>query len=360
MSVTPDRGDRKIPLDDLRATMAQITENMKSYVASLDKLAEETHLANLTAAVESMGTVFPTPPPYNPRYTTEWIAFASGNRNDLDPSALRYLCWEPNIATSDPFLAYLWRARLMLKSRPLAGLVRSCHTLWKAGPGPNRAAGVIKDLVKQYDGPSQVILKWKSNLNGVFGSNGPEALGRTLIIEKKKLSSFLEEWYLSPESPFVRQIVERACALCRDQLEGTSPANARMLFGELLPWGGWDMTALRQEIGTLILCATDGPTRNTLKKFIMMHRKLGDPRLPKNQANWAGMSQEARERFEGWLAAKPSAATPSAAPPASPVTPLHASTAKSMQRVYRPGQGWIWQRVEEAQYEAARFERSGT
>ena len=124
MSMTPDRGQRKISLDELRHTMAQITDNMRSYAASLDKLAEETHLTNLKAAVDGMVAVFPTRPPYNPRYTTEWIAFASGNRKDLEPSALRYLCWEPNVATSDSFLAYLWRARLRLNSRPLAGLVR--------------------------------------------------------------------------------------------------------------------------------------------------------------------------------------------------------------------------------------------
>ena len=369
MSVTPDRGQHRVSLDELRHTMSQITDNMKRYVSSLDKLAEETHLTNLKAAVDGMVAVFPTRPPYNPRYTAEWIAFASGNRKDLEPSALRYLCWEPNIATSDSFLAYLWRARLMLNSRPLAGLVRSCHALWKAGPGPYRAAGVIKDLAKQYDGPSQIILKWKSNLNAIFGAQGPEALGRVLISEKRKLGSFFEEWYVDPESPFARQVVERACASCRDQLDEPTPANVRLLFGELLPWGGWDTAAFRREIGELILCVADGSTRNTLKKFLLMHRRLGDPRLPKNQANWEGINPEARERFHDWLVAKPSAApapsaaNPSAANPsaaAPPAKPLPAWAGKSMQRVYRPGQGWMWQRVDDAQYETARFERSGT
>ena len=30
MSVTPNRGDRRISLDELRATMAQITDNMRA------------------------------------------------------------------------------------------------------------------------------------------------------------------------------------------------------------------------------------------------------------------------------------------------------------------------------------------
>lgn len=249
-----------------------------------------------------MVAAFPSPPPYNARYTAEWIAFASGNRKHLDLSAVRYLCWEPNVATSDPFLAYLWRRSLKLKSRPLAGLVRSCHAVWNADPGTYPAAGVIKDLVKQYEGSSQAILKWKSNLNAIFGARGPEALGRTLIAEKKKLSTFLEEWYLDPQSPFARQVVEKATTLCRYQFDSPSPAIVKMLFGELLPWVGWDIRPLRHEIGALILRVEDGQARNILQKFVMSHKSLGDPGLPKNRANWSGMHQEAKSRFEGWLA----------------------------------------------------------
>ena len=354
MSETSKGGNRRISLDEMRLAMGQVMDRMRSFVASLDGQAKEKHLPKLAAAVDSMVSVFPASPPYDPRYTEEWIAFASGNRKDLEPGALRYLCWEPNIATSEPFLAYLWRARLSLKFRPLAGLVRSCHAVWKPAPGIFPAAGVIKDLVKQYEGPSRVILKWKSNLNAIFGVQGPETLGRNLIIEKKKVSPFLEEWYLDPQSPFARQVVERAAALCRDQFTEPSLAVMRALFGELLPWAGWDIAALRQEIGALILCAADGQARNTLQKFVMMHRSLGDPRLPKNSANWAGVGQEAKKRFEEWLAEKPSAPSSPSAPP------LPASAGKSMQRVYREGEGWTWQRVEKTQYEPARFSGSGS
>lgn len=217
-----------------------------------------------------------------------------------------------------------------------------------------------------------------------------------MIFEKKKLSGFLEEWYLDPQSPFAGQVVERATALCRDQFDN-SPAIARMLFGELLPWAGWDMSALRQEIGELILRAEDGQTRNTLQKFVMTHRSLGDPRLPKNRANWAEMNEEAKSRFEGWLVGKPSAPVervnwqpaekpsaavkPSAAEKPSAVEKPSAAEKPSavekpsspsmrpspaekhsapMERVYRQGKGWTLQPVGETHYEAARFGSSGT
>jgi len=356
MRVTPGSKKRRISLAELRLAITEISNNMKSYVAFLDGQPGESHLPNLAAAVDNMVAVFPKPPRYNPGYRAQWHSFASGNKKRLDLSAVRYLCWEPAIATSDHFLAYLWRSGLNLKSRPLAGLVRSCHAMWKPRQGTYPAAGVIKDLVKQYEGPSQVILKWKSNLNAVFGGRGPEMLARGLIAEKKKLNALLEEWYLDPQSPFARQVVERATALCCDQFEKPSSAMVTMLFGELLPWAGWDMAALRQEIGELILRAGDGQTRNILQKFVMIHRGFGDPRLARNQANWAGMGQEARNRFEGWLAPKPSAPSISRAAPAPPPAPPKTS----MERVYRQGKGWTVQRVGEAQYEAARFGGSDT
>ncbi len=353
MSVASGTVDRMISLNELRQALTQITEKMRSFVESLDSHDGETRLPNLMAAVDSMVEVFPNPPPYDASYTAEWIGFASGNRKRLDPSTVRYLCWEPNIATTDHFLAYLWRSGLKLTSRPLAGLVRSCHAVWKNGPGIYPAAGVIKDLVKQYNGSSQVIRKWKSNLNAIFGALGPETLGRSLINEKKKLNPFLEEWFLDPQSVFARQIVEKATALCRDHLDTPTAAVVTTLFGDLLPWGGWEMTALWREVGALILRVEDSQTRTILQRFVMIHRSLGDPRLPKNRANWSGIDQEAKNRFEEWLTKR----SPSA-PSLPPIVPLPASPKKPMERVYRQGKGWTLQPVGHKQYEAAKFGES--
>ena len=108
-----------------------------------------------------------------------------------------------------------------------------------------------------------------------------------------------------------------------------------MLIGELLPWPGWSMSALRKEIGALILAAANGQAREVLQKFILIHRGLGDPRIPENEAKWAEVPREARSRFEGWLSENPFAL---------------------MERVYRQGKGWTWQRTGESAPYTARFE----
>lgn len=333
MSVTAGRG-MKISLDDLRRTMAQIGNNMKSFVESLDGKSGENHLPTLAATVGKMGSALLSQPPADSGHTKEWLAFAAGNKKSLTTSAVRYLCWEPQIATNDRFLAYLWNTKVKLTARPLAGLVRSCHMRWDADTGARMSAGVIRDLVKQYEGSSQVILKWKSDPTGIFGTSGPEKLGKSFVAGDRKLNAFLQEWHLDPAAPFARELVEKATAFCREQFAKPPLAVVKVLFGELLPWGGWNMASLRKEVGGLILCTAGGMTRDVLTKFVMIHRCLGDPRLPKNEANWADMSEEARTRFEGWMAENPFAL---------------------MERVYRQGKGWVWQKAGEAQqYPAAK------
>jgi hypothetical protein len=328
MSRTPGRGDHRISLEELRATMTQISDNMQTFVESLDGRSGEDHLPNLAAAVGKVNVSFPSRPPHDAGYTEQWNAFASGNTKHLDPGAVRYLCWVPYIGTSDRFLAYVWGKALKLTARPLAGLVRSCHATWKTSAGVYPAAGVIKDLVKQYEGSSPVILKWKSNLNGLFGSRGPETLGRIFIGQGIKIGAFFDEWYLDPTSPFAREFVQKATDFCRDQFDRPTAAIVRTLFGELLPWGGWDTAVFKQEISALILRAAVGQTRDILQKFVMIHRGLGDPRLARTEANWAGIDPDARSRFETWLAENPFAL---------------------MERVYREGQGWTWQKPGDAQ-----------
>ncbi len=326
MSMTSAHGDHRISLDEVRLLITQISDNMTTYVASLDGQTGSTHLPNLKAAVDRIGMAFPRRPPVDARYGVQWKSFVSGKRKDLDPDTTRYLCWEPEVATSDRFLAYLWSAGLKLTTRPLAGLVRSCHATWKPGPGTYPSTGVIKDLVKQYEGLSPVILKWKSDLNALFGMRGPETFGLSFIRAGKKLHAFLDEWYLDPQSPFVREVVERATAICNDQFDKPSPTMMKILFGELLPWSGWNLPALKQEIGTLILSAASDQAREILQKFVLVHRGLGDPRIPGNEAKWAAISPEARSRFEGWLTENPFGLK---------------------ERVYRQGQGWTWQKVGE-------------
>lgn len=309
-------------LDDLLRLVAETGDTMRRFTAVLAGQPVEGRLSHLRATVRKIGSTFPRRPVADARYMAQWSQFVSGDGRDLDEGTMRYLCWEPDIATSIRFLAYLRDSGMALSVRPLAGLVRSCQRKWE-GPLPaSRPVEMVRDFVGRYEGPSPVIWKWRSNLNAVLGRNGPEMLGLSFVEEGSTLRAFVEEWYLDPRSPFVHKVVEAATATCRHRLAQPSRGLLGLLFGELLPWPGWGLPVFKREIAELILHgAAVGQVREVLQKFILMHNDLGDPRVPANKMKWADLPREARSRMLLWLSENPFS---------------------FFDHVHQEGKGWTW------------------
>ena len=285
----------------------------------------ENYFRNLRLAVDKIGSAPVRRPPPLEKYMRQWNEFVSGIRNELDRGTMRYLCWEPDIATADRFLAYLQNSGMELGRRPLEGLVRSCHSKWEWPFPIQPPVGVIRALVAGYAGSNPILVKWRSHPDAILGPDGPELLARAFADNGTLLNDLLAEWYLEPQSAFVRQIVEAATAACRGQLGRSSRDLATLLLEELLSWPGWKLSTFKKEVGALIL--HNGLAEEVQKRFenfVLNHKELGDPRYPGNHLKWAEVPQQARERFLQWLRKE--------------------KTVSSFERVFREGEGWGWQR----------------
>ncbi len=131
-------------------------------------------------------------------------------------------------------------------------------------------------------------------------------LGRLLVEKSMKLAALTEEWYLDLQSPFVGQLVEAAAISCHSRLGSPTQPLIDLLFGELLPWPGWEPYRLRTELAELVLeSSMTGQGREVLQRFIMASSHLGDPRLDVNSAKWAEVSPKARNRVLLWLSQNP-------------------------------------------------------
>jgi hypothetical protein len=315
---TPDLG-----LNPLILSLRKTLGDMEAFTLFLQAQPMEVHLRNLQSTAGTIGAGFPRHPVEHPRYVRQWAEFLAKKRKDIDNATARYLCWEPTVATDGRFLAYLADSCPRLTRRPLAGLVRSIHLRWKSMPSID-VLGPARTLVSRYEGESPVILKWKSVIDHVLGPRGPETCGSLLVEEGRTLASLLEEWYLDPCSPFVDKTVEAASVACRDRLAAPTRALIELLFGELLPWPGWEPSHLRREVAELVLQASmTGQVREILQRFVMMSNHLGDPRLASNQAKWADTPRKARERVLLWLSQNPF---------------------QLLEQVYQEGKGWIVRR----------------
>jgi hypothetical protein len=314
-------------LDDIRLLIARIGEEMKAHGESFAEESVEARLPNLRITAGKIGSSLPRRPPPLKRYMVRWKEFESGKSATLDRGTVRYLCWEPDTATGAQFLHYVRDSSVELSVRDLWGLVRSCHFTWGGPFLDSPSLAVVRDLLSRYDRPSPIIEKWKTNIDAVIGPQGPAIMSAVLVAERKDLRAFLEEWYLDTRSPFVRRIVEAAAARCRDQLAQPSRGLLKLLFAELLQWPGWENLAFKQEVGALILHGSACvQTREILQKFILLHKDLGDPRLPANTEKWTGFPEKAREMVLQWLKKYP---------------------LSSLERVYREEKGWFWRSLGE-------------
>ena len=119
---------------------------LESTASELYRAAQHQHeprLERLQQAVESLGlTTTARPPQGSDVYLRDWERYLADPRQRLAQRALRYLCWEPDVATASRFQDYLDQEVGELSTRMLQGLVRSCHARWS----PAFAARAVAQL----------------------------------------------------------------------------------------------------------------------------------------------------------------------------------------------------------------------
>lgn len=310
--------------DDIIRSVAESAKGMGAFPKDLSKGTALLRLEKLRSVTKSIDSRVSRKPPPLERYMLQWRQFASGEVTHLDRGTVRYLCWESNIATSPLFLEYLQWSELKLGRRSLEGLVRSCHAKWEGDFPESLPVEMVRAFVQMYQGKNPLLRRWKASSDAVLGPTGPLLLAQDMVKKGERLNSYLNEWFLAPQSPFTGALVREASAQCRKRLGSGSAATVTVLFADLLPWAYWKLRDLKEELGHLILhAATSGHIQDRLQSFILGHKELGDPRMEVNRMNWAEINPNARDRFIQWL--------------------KNGKDLVHFDHVYRHGRGWSWQ-----------------
>ncbi len=234
-------------------------------------------------------------------YKKQWQDFVEKRRDSLEPRAVRYLCWEPDIATGLRFQKYLDRLPSDLSARSLQGLVRSCHARWSSNFAGEEVAAEVRRRLYRFDGANRVIAKWKEGLSLVLGSKATGELATWMLEGRKPIKEACEFWKLEEQSRYLLQAVEEAAAACLKKIGEHSPYN-HYILSELIAWSGWPIDRFKKLVSDAIertFPATE--FAQALKPMVLGDSRLGDPRLPRNATNWLGVSAEARNRFIEWL-----------------------------------------------------------
>jgi hypothetical protein len=264
----------------------------------------ESFFGRLSEAIDSLGQAKPARPVRCPEeYVRHWEELVADRRDSLEPRAVRYLCWRPEVATDAMFQYYLDRNQCSLNAQSLQGLIRSCHSRWSSQFAASQVVTRVRDHVKEYEGPNRLLQRWKSAPQTILGEQAHEVLGAELTKQSLGLKPFFESWGIADEAtPYVQMAVEHATRLCLQQVDRV-PLRT-FIFKELLPWGQWLPSVWKPVMSQLILLPTRGNAEiiDAITRLVLGDRRLGDPRHPHNHINWIGMD-DAACRVEEWLSA---------------------------------------------------------
>ena len=260
-------------------------------------------LERLQHVVESLGlTTTARPPRGSDEYLRDWQRYLDDPRQRLPLRALRYLCWEPDVATARRFQDYLAQGAGELSTRMLQGLVRSCHARWSPSFAAGAAARYVQQCLEKYQGPHRVLAHWRELAEMLLGPQGHCLFADSLLAARVPVKKHCEAWAFEESSQYVLEAMRHAIRACQEHL-GDKAALRTYLLTTLLPWAGWPVQDFHTAVAATILhptTATDLGLQEALAKLVLQDTRLGDPRLPRNIKNWLGI-QDARQRLLQWL-----------------------------------------------------------
>lgn len=261
-------------------------------------------LKPLQQLIESMGQDRPARAIACPEeFRAQWQEFQNGLREDLEPRAVRYLCWESDIATHLDFHSYLRHSAFEPNARAIQGLVRSCHQRWSADLfSRSGVAERVRILLVNYEGPNRVVQRWQDAIHMILGRSGADQFGKQMLEDRRSPSEQCRLHAVDEQSGYVLQATKSALVHW-NKLPASSRAKLDVfVVAKLVFWDNWPRDASKEVIAAAIL---EGERlADSLTPRILKLPYLGDPRLPTNQPNWRGVNAEARDRFISWLSAE--------------------------------------------------------
>src|SRR6266853_1124383 len=128
----------------------------------LPAVSVESRFRNLSAVIKGLEKTKPAKTVSNTtEYVNQWNDVVAGQRKNLEPRAVRSLCWNPAIVTDREFQFFLARTQHVLTAPSLQGMICSCHARWSRELAVSESVAMIRDHLFQYSGRNRLLNKWK-------------------------------------------------------------------------------------------------------------------------------------------------------------------------------------------------------
>lgn len=235
-------------------------------------------------------------------YVEDWQHFLRRRQQPLPIRTIRFLCWEPTVATDERFHAYLENEVKDLSARSLRGLVWSCHSRWSQEFATSAVVQRVYQRLETYQGSHWLLVQWRKQAAVLLTPPGPNRLAASMVAKRTSIAMLCNIWALDEHSPYVLTMLHQAVVYCLQWMENEL-ALCVYLITELLSWSGWSARHFRATVAATV----QHPVTNTIDEMpeqltalILSDSRLGDPRLPQQEPYWQEIPDKARQRVLQW------------------------------------------------------------
>jgi EH signature protein len=296
--------------------LANLHLQTNSFVGDSHRRDARSECSSLLEAVEELrrrDTTINLRPPLDPaKVWTLW----SENQFDidfLDARQVRTLCVSATTAIKPQFVrACLGKISILRRTGCLLGLINAYFVEWGAIENQAVLEKLIREGLSAFERKNPVVDHFRHRADSLFSSIAPSQLASAAVEQRQPLRELLKQNYVVLTSKFARAALAMAIRsyvgyfLKLDRrghqeqtIEAIDYAIRELLVDETPQDEFYAMTE------SFILCATaqsSDECQRKVREFAMADKRVGDPRLPRNAANWALVKEEARSRFLSWLA----------------------------------------------------------
>jgi hypothetical protein len=187
---------------------------------------------------------------------------------------VRYLCWDPDVATDGRFLSYLDGEYADLNRWWLQGLVRSCHTYWSPEFVTGPSIKKVQRRLANFQGTNPLLLRWKDASSMILGPSGHREFAAYMIENLHTIKACCDEWGVDEQTGYVAEAVRQVVRYCHEGM-GRSSIFGHYLLDELLFWAKWPLSDFKAEVGATILHPAVAEIREPLTNLILLDTRLG-------------------------------------------------------------------------------------
>src|SRR5438876_6629054 len=270
-------------------------------------------LLKVTSKLRERDSQIQSEPPLDP--DAVWNLWSRNNFNIevLDARQIRTLCLSAVTAVRPQFVrACNGQPAILSRTSCLLGMINAYFLEWGDIQDQSEVESLIRGGLSRYAKKNPVILHFRHHSDQLFSSRGPTSMANSAIDGLKPIRETIKQNHISANSKFARAILSSAIRTFaayfarRERRADDGECNEALSYAirELLVDESprEEFCALTEAFILTERAERSEQFRSNLRTFVMAHEKLGDPRLPRNAANWAMLRQEAASRFLSWLA----------------------------------------------------------